>query len=303
MQSIDKKAWIRYAKEKRINRRISILCKYMPENLRIRKKDSAGQNYVYKDELDINEFNYFVINAIKNQTPCFVGRFGETEMNVIVSYLNYEFGFGRDERMASLQQLYTNAGFFPKEVEYGKKFVDIMFESIKNIDVQATWNLNMEDILLENLVPKVKTTKLMNVSPWVKYRYGSLESKPWTSALANKKVLVIHPFAETIFKQYTQKREQIFSKLYDAEYILPEFDLYTLKAVQTIAGNKDERFATWFDALDWMKKECEKIDFDVAIIGCGAYGYPLASEIKKMGKVAIHLGGATQILFGILGGI
>ena len=50
-----------------------------------------------------------------------------------------------------------------------------------------------------------------------------------------------------------------------------------------------------------MIEECKKMEFDVAIIGCGAYGYPLAAEIKRMGKVAIHLGGATQILFGIIG--
>ncbi len=45
-----------------------------------------------------------------------------------------------------------------------------------------------------------------------------------------------------------------------------------------------------------------KKQFDVAIIGAGAYGMPLADFIKiKMGKVAIHMAGATQILFGIKG--
>jgi glycerol-3-phosphate dehydrogenase len=43
------------------------------------------------------------------------------------------------------------------------------------------------------------------------------------------------------------------------------------------------------------------LDFDVAIIGCGAYGFPLAAHVKRMGKKSIHLGGATQILFGIKG--
>ena len=42
-----------------------------------------------------------------------------------------------------------------------------------------------------------------------------------------------------------------------------------------------------------------EIEFDVAIIGCGAYGLPLAVEAKRMGKQAIHMGGATQVLFGI----
>ena len=74
-----------------------------------------------------------------------------------------------------------------------------------------------------------------------------------------------------------------------------------MKAVQTIAGNRDTRFDTWFDALDWMTEQCRNIDFDVAILGCGAYGFPLAAEIKKMGKSSIQMCGATQLMFGILG--
>ena len=48
-----------------------------------------------------------------------------------------------------------------------------------------------------------------------------------------------------------------------------------------------------------MKKQKKESDFDIAIIGCGAYGFPLAAYIKSIGKQAIHLGGATQYLFGI----
>lgn len=50
-----------------------------------------------------------------------------------------------------------------------------------------------------------------------------------------------------------------------------------------------------------MTEEAVKQDFDVALIGCGAYGFQLASRIKKMGKVSIHMGGALQTLFGIKG--
>jgi hypothetical protein len=126
--------------------------------------------------------------------------------------------------------------------------------------------------------------------------------KPWSHSLKGKKVLVIHPFAETIQSQYRDKRKRIFSNVYkNTDDILPEFDLKTLKAVQTIAGNKDERFETWFDALYWMVEQCRNIDFDVAILGCGAYGFPLAAEIKKMGKGAIQICGATQLMFGIMG--
>lgn len=91
-----------------------------------------------------------------------------------------------------------------------------------------------------------------------------------------KKVLVVHPFEESIQDQYKH-----FDKLFPCTDILPEFELKTLKAVQTAGSAVDPRFSTWFDALDYMCGECEKIDFDIALLGCGAYGYPLAAHIKK----------------------
>lgn len=124
---------------------------------------------------------------------------------------------------------------------------------------------------------------------------------PWSARLKGKKVLVIHPFERSIRMQYEKNREKLFSNKPEQADILPEFELKTIKAVQTIAGERDDRFKDWFEALDWMKSECHKMDFDVAIIGCGAYGFNLAAEIKRMGKIVIHLGGVTQILFGIKG--
>jgi hypothetical protein len=50
-----------------------------------------------------------------------------------------------------------------------------------------------------------------------------------------------------------------------------------------------------------MQEEMRNKAFDVAIIGAGAYSIPLAVTAKRMGKFAIHIGGATQILFGIKG--
>jgi len=82
--------------------------------------------------------------------------------------------------------------------------------------------------------------------------------------------------------------------------LLPEFELEVIPAVQSIAGQETE-FEDWFQALDFMKAEIAKKEFDVCILGCGAYGFPLASFIKNMGKKAIHLGGSTQLLFGIKG--
>ena len=110
-----------------------------------------------------------------------------------------------------------------------------------------------------------------------------------------KKVLVIHPFVKSIQQQYNRHE-----KLFKNPKVLPKFELKCIKAVQSIAGNTVE-FQDWFEALDSMKKQINKTDFDIAIIGAGAYGFPLAAHIKRIGKKAVHMGGMTQMLFGIKG--
>ena len=82
---------------------------------------------------------------------------------------------------------------------------------------------------------------------------------------------------------------------------LPEFELKTYKPLMTVGNLKDDRFDNWFEALYFMSEEIQNIDFDIALLGCGAYGYPLAAEIKRGGRQAVHMGGAIQLMFGIMG--
>ena len=130
--------------------------------------------------------------------------------------------------------------------------------------------------------------------------YPSLESRlfadPWTESLRGRNVLVIHPFEESIQRQYEKH-----TRLFRDERVLPEFGrIDTVKAVQSVAGNSTE-YVTWFDALESMRAQIADKDFDVALIGAGAYGLPLAAFVKDLGRKAVHLGGVTQILFGIIG--
>lgn len=237
--------------------------------------------------LNAAEIHGVIISFLDSKVPFFVGRYGSSELLVM---RNVEFDYKKKIPL-SIEQLCQWSGFFPSNSKYGIKFVDIMKEASAECDIFGVWFNQFEEYFIKkysNL--NTKYSYLFSLEPWV------YPQDPWTKHLKGKKVLVIHPFSETIQSQY-QKREKIFPNT----DILPEFELKTLKAVQTLAGNKDERFSTWFDALDWMYQEAMKIDFDVAIIGCGAYGFPLAGKLKQGGKQAIHLAGATQILFGIKG--
>ena len=263
------------------------------------KKPILRKKYGQKEVLSLAQTNKLISNFIYSGHPFMVCRFGATEMNAIISYLQVMHFPYRDERKNNVTKLCKNAGFFPDDLEKGQKFTDLMLESCQYIDLCGIWNLYMEDYILDQYAMPAQLSFLGDLEPW---NLEVTEAKPWTSALKGKKVLVIHPFAETISHQYNNYRTKIFERKFEAEDILPEFELITMKAVQTLNYNAESiKYRDWFEALDFMIKQCEKIDFDIAIIGCGAYGFPLAAAIKKMGKGAIHLGGATQILFGILG--
>ncbi len=183
------------------------------------------------------------------------------------------------------------AGFFPVTEKSLEAFGSRMIKDIENIDVLGSW-LKQEVEVLEFM----KGASLVGLTDLEPYYHIN----PWSEALEGKVVLVIHPFEQSIQQQY-QKRKLLFK---DGR-ILPEFELKTLKAIQSLGGqalnSNAPGFNTWFDALDWMCEKIADINFDVAIIGAGAYGLPLASYIKSLGKKSVHLGGATQLLFGIKG--
>lgn len=233
------------------------------------------------------EINNCIKDMILSGNPFLAGRFGATELFCVRTF-DFEVESKYDK---VLSQMENWSGFFPSKKELGAKFKNLMLDLIPEANVMGIWMLPFEEYYLNSYGDRqLKTTYLLDLEPW------SSPEKPWSAALKGKKVLVIHPFKETIERQY-KRREEIFP----GTDILPKFELITLKAVQTVAGEEDNRFSTWFDALEWMYQEAMKIDFDITIIGCGAYGFPLAAKLKQAGKQAIHLAGATQLLFGIKG--
>ena len=248
--------------------------------------------FAHKPVMSSAKTNAYIFEMIQSGKPFLVCRFGNTELQTVVGNLKVKILGHSKEADEYLDKWFTRlgngAGFFPVDYQYLDRFSECILDAAANANLLAMWHLNMEDFIIEEYAPKVDLTFLFRLEPWL------AKKNPWSAALKGKKVLVIHPFEDTIRKQY-QNRERLFP----GTDILPEFELKTLKAVQTIAGEKDERFETWFEALDYMYEEAMKIDFDIAIIGCGAYGIPLAAMLKKAGKHAIHLVGATQLLFGI----
>jgi len=259
-------------------------------------RKSVGTVYAGRQVLGDAEANAFIKSRLNDDGGFMASRFGAVELNYIYYYLRKQMGNSNDiKRRDSLRMLCFNAGFFPQDEELADKLAEMYLNSAAEMDLCGAWSLFMEDYILSKYSENSKITKLRFLEPWTT-SYG----EPWTKALEGKKVLVIHPFAESMNRQY-ERRTLLFQNVFREDEILPVMDIKYIKAVQSIGGQGVVGFADWFEALDHMLVEIGKIDFEVAVLGCGAYGFPLAAEIKRMGKKAIHLGGATQLWFGIKG--
>ena len=241
---------------------------------------------------DADKASEIIIGALSSDKPIMISRYGATELNATLNYKKghpltflrriYPFWIGERTK----KNMMDLSGFFPSNDKTLSHFSDLIYRITSDIDILGTWIGNENLMPLPNECIKVF---LPRIEPfWSK--------TPWTKCLEGGKIVVIHPFAESICQQYN-KRELLFAN----KDILPEFaSLTVIKAVQSLGGETNG-FASWFDALHYMEDEIDKVDYDVALIGCGAYGMPLAAHCKKMGKKAVHLGGSLQLLFGIRG--
>lgn len=244
--------------------------------------------------------NSRMLELLVSNNSCMISRFGTTELNCINNYLcvHSDYSYSRrifdyvtdnthtpwwNEDHFQIMSLYS--GIFPPCEETSEKFSVRYLQDIPLIDLLGSFQYYEKFMPLRSDVHKFQLETL----------YPFFVEKPWTLALKGKKVLVVHPFDQTIQSQYL-KREQLF----DNKDVLPEFELITLRAVQSVAGTKVP-FKDWFEALKYMEDKISGINFDICILGCGAYGLPLAAHVKRMGKKAVHLGGGTQLLFGIKG--
>ena len=179
------------------------------------------------------------------------------------------------------------AGVFPQTDESIEEFCRIFMDYCDGFDAIPTLQYG-EKRVYQKLCPNATIIELESIVPFGR-------SNTWYSALAGKKVLVVHPYVKTIKSQYEKKVE-----FHKGQGVLPDFDMIQYCPVNSIGG-KSDRFGKWKDALDYMIKDIEKIDFDIALLGCGVYGVPLSVHIKRMGRQAVYTGGATQIMFGIKG--
>ena len=239
-----------------------------------------------------------IAGRIETGKPTLLARLGLTEGYIMGQYCEKKLSNNREYDPNTISWFFSTSGFFADDYQNKEDAVDKY--ALMSLD-----GLQECDYLSATFPPKVYIPYFFKhyatkATPTFS-DFGPYFDKPiaetWVRALKGKKVLVINSFTDSIEYQY--KRKELLAKSKD--YVLPDFELLTYKTYVTQVGERPGEFKNFFQVLDKMLNDINKINFDVALIGAGAYGFPLSVEIKKMGKIALETCSRTPLFFGVYG--
>lgn len=225
--------------------------------------------------------NNFISHYLKNNKPLCAGKIGVTELNV----LRYAYNPFLQHEVEDI------AGLYPYNKETAETFIKDMQVALSHVDLIPKWSKihpDFESQVFAKCCPNAHITMLQHLEPY-------FFDKPWTDYLEGKTVLVVSPFADSIEKNYNN-----LDKIWNGK-VKPNFKLKVLKYPFALKIQPIEKYKTSNDVLIDYIKLVEDAEFDVGIFGTGYTSLLLTALCKAKGKAGIHLGGSTQILFGIKG--
>lgn len=233
---------------------------------------------------------------LRNKKPFAAGKIGTAEL------LAFEY-FDRYIRLPwppfwswqrPAQRLLNNAGFFPLERKKFSQWNTIFRDAIQQVDYLCAWQEDSflaayEQALIKKEAPTscpIEYTKIVG---------GALPT------ISSVRWLVVSPFVKTMKQQLPRLA---------AIHRMPSINEASWRQIEKTcqfvrcpfqSHLETSPFSSWEDGLDKLAAEVATKEFDVALIGAGAWSLPLGRRIKQIGKSAIHLGGELQLLFGIQG--
>ena len=235
--------------------------------------------------------NEQIARAIQAKRPAAVGKLGSTELQCLRAYLRCKKSKECVRKTAFYRRrLLEHSGVYPDDYETFSKWGDYWVQEVLPgmTHVGVWFNFN-ESLIVRRYARNASVFDSYGLEPYI-------FPEPWSAQLAGKTVVVVSPFTESIQRQYAL-RDRIWRL---KPRVLPDFELHTVRS-PTYPHMVKPTFPGWFEALEDMKRQVGDVQFDALLVGAGAYSLPLCVYAQSLGKVGIHLGGNTQLMFGILG--
>lgn len=253
-------------------------------------------------EKGAEEIRNCIEQALGKKEGALIGRNGTIELETLLFRL-YGSSPNQDYPSSISRRIELHAGIWPSTKNSLDRWVFTMVEAIRSCDVLVAGWYEPLKVPEEKFLDKTNT-----LAPRIPLRslepYYVPPDQRWTNLLAGQRVAVVSSFTQSI-EQQIEKRDLIWP--IQTNSLLPEnvewvfFQTgYAPSLAMGVAGWPSD-ISSWDVAVSSLVKKIVASQASIALIGCGGLGMVIGSELKKHGIIAIVLGGATQVLFGIKG--
>jgi hypothetical protein len=227
-----------------------------------------------------------IARLLEQSDPKIIARVGETEGRAASFYLTNRSTLG-PKRLTYPNELKSRlkllAGYFPTTDDRIDDLARLYLRAIEAIDLYVAWTPH--DSILKPA--NARTIRLVDLDPF-------FARNKWSLALEGRRVCIVSPFIGSIQRQFLI-REKLFR-----EPTIPDFELLLALSPMTHC-EADVAGQSWIENMNHVTESVLKIGPEIAIIGAGAYGLPIARDLKLHGITSVVMGGSTQLLFGLKG--
>jgi len=193
-----------------------------------------------------------------------------------------------------------HAGLFPSDPDFLRRYAEFYGPTLQALDCVGLFRQHAE--MQSEIVTAYQLTSLL-----VPYKDQEPDrsspddpSNCYLPGLRDRRLLLVSPFARLLQARANQETFEAVWRKTGKRWFEPA----RVEAIEFPYGFSPEtqrRYGTSLHLLEDIQNRIAACDFDVALIGAGGLGVPLASFVKGLGKVGISLGGHIQVLFGVLG--
>jgi hypothetical protein len=247
-------------------------------------------------ERPILDTHSVMTKLVEAKDPMVYGKIGTTEL-MALEHSDRFFSLPWPSAMSfrrAARRLYIDSGVFPETRDQFDEFLRIYRASIAELDCICLW----QDTAFLQAYERAVATQLCPHAGVIEP--SSLSPLCILPHISHLRWLVVSPFVQTMRLQATRLR-QIFGRFPWAEQIPEIGPRCEFVRCPFFPYMESSPYKNWSEGLDQLAEEILAKDFDLAIVGAGAWSLPLLARVKRSGKKGIHLGGGTQLLFGIKG--
>ena len=192
------------------------------------------------------------------------------------------------------ERLFVDSGVFPVSIKQFEDFLHTYRKSIAALDGITLWQESLffkkyEAFLADRLCPGA-----------IRLSLGALSPLETMGELASRELLIVSPFVQTM-KEQVKKLPDIFRDIPWGKNLSAVYKTCQFVRCPFFSYLEKSPYSCWSEGLQRLSEEIYQRKYEIALVGAGAWSLPLLANIKNSGKKGLHLGGATQIAFGIKG--